>query len=183
MNGLVWGGLGAAALAGIAAWYFGLGGVAKVIRSVLGALGDAAATGRRWLAIPGNKLRVGAIVFALGFISAGLQSWQRGTVIIQQRADYVALQDRTRQDIARLETRVSDRDATIAQFVALAEQQMVLIDVARRQAEAAQDEADRARAAAATAEQRFMDAFDNRPPECEAALQVMARACPTLKDY
>lgn len=188
MSAWMWGGVGLAVAAG--AWFIGLGSVASVLRSIMGALADWVRYARRWLSIPGNKMRMVFIGLALGFLAAGLQSWQRGTVIIQQRADYTRLQEQSAWEkeamtgtITDLHGAVAARDRVIERFIELAEQQKDLLKVAADQAAAALSDAEHAKQAAAAAERRFQDEFDGRPPECEAALQVMARACPTLKGY
>ena len=189
MNGWVLGGIGGLVL--VAAGYFvGLGNVAKVVRTVLGVVADWAADAREWLRRPGNKVRGLCAVLAFGFLAAGLQSWQRGNTIIQQRADYVRLQEVMDWEKSKLAAEadalmghIAERDVTIAKFVELADAQMALLQVAAAQAEAAQAEAKAAKQVAEDAERRYQDAFANRPPECEAALQVMAKACPTLKGY
>lgn len=174
----------------VGAWFIGLGSVAAVLRSILGAFADWMRYARRWLSIPGNKMRLVFVGLALGFLAAGLQSWQRGTVIIQQRADYVRLQEQSEWEKAALSSANEDlqgavgaRDRVIQRFMELAEQQKMLLDVAASQAAAALSEAEAAKQAAADANRRFEQAFESRPEECKAALQVMARACPTLKDY
>ena len=185
MNG--WGWLGAAG-AGVLAigallWFTGVGRLAAIWRALLDIVSDAAAGMRDWLRVKGNPTRLLCGVFALAFMSAGLQSWQRGTTIVQQRAEYVALQERTRDERARFDSRIEARDTTIRQFVALAEHQRRLLAIAEQQATAAVADADRAKREAAEAAKRYEQRFDERPPECEAALQVMAQACPTLSDY
>lgn len=184
MNWLAWGG-GAAALvaAGAALWFFGLGGVAKVLRSIFGALGDAAAWLRGWLQRPGNKTRGLCAVFAAASLCAGLQSWQRGTVIVQQRADYVALKDTTDAEKRTLSQQIADREATIATFTALAARQKQLLAQAALDNAAALALAYEAQREAAESEAKYQDAFLKRPPECKAALEVMAAACPALEGY
>ena len=185
MNWLWWvGGGSVVAIIAVAALYFmGLGGVVKVVRSILGALGDAAETARKWLRQPGNKTRGACAFFALLFLAAGLQSWQRGTVIVQQRADYTRLKETTDQEKRTLAQQIADREATIARFTNLARQQKLLLEQAARDNATALAAAKAAQAQAAESEQKYQDAFLQRPPECKAALEVMAAACPTLKDY
>lgn len=164
-------------------YLLGFGGVVRVVRAATGFLGDVAESLRRWLRTPGNKMRGLCAVFGFLFLAAGLQSWQRGTVIIQQRADYVALQERTAQEKRTLAQQVADREATIRRFTDLAERQKELLAQAALENEAALAAAKLAAARAAESEQKFQDAFQQRPTECKAALEVMAAACPTLKDY
>ena len=189
MNGWLWGLLGLLGV-GAAAYFVGLAQLAKIVRTVLGALADWSVTAREWLRTPGNRMRLTCAALALLFLAAGLQSWQRGTVIVQQRADYVRLQEVTDWEKARLASEaevllghVAERDVVIARFIELADQQMALLRVAEAQAAAALAEAAAAKLAAEDAERRFQDAFEGRSPECEAALQVMAAACPTLQGY
>lgn len=166
-----------------AAYFAGLGGVVRVVRAVFDFLGDVAQALRAWLAKPGNKMRGLCAVFAFGFLAAGLQSWQRGTVIVQQRADYTALKEKTDAERADLQGRISERDRRIAQFIEYAEAQKRLLAQLQEQSAAAAAEAEKQRERAALSEAKYQEAFNARPPECEAALQVMAKACPTLKDY
>lgn len=182
MNAWIWS-AGAALVLVAVGWYFGLGGLAKVGRAATGALGDWAAGAREWLRRPGNKLRAVCGALALVSLCAGLQSWQRGNVIIQQRADYVRLERDTGEQIGALRGDLALRDQAIARFTELARRQMELLEVARQEARDAMVEAERAKVEAAEARKRFDQRFDERPPECEAALQVMAKACPTLSDY
>lgn len=179
---LVGGGTGAL-LAVLALHFFGLGGVLRVVRAVFDALGDAAAAVRDWLRNPGNKTRGIAGVCALGFAVAGLQSWQRGTVIVQQRADYVRLQQDRAADRTAYERDLGARDKAIAHFVRLAEEQLRLLEIAQQQAADALADAAKARAQALASEARWQEQYEQRPPECQAALQVMAKACPTLAEY
>lgn len=184
MNLSVWVGGAIAAVAATGAMYFmGLGGVVRVVRAIFDAIGDLAMAVRDWLRKPGNKIRGMCAVFALAFLAAGLQSWRRGTVIVQQRQDYVSLKDKTDRERQALLGQVTERERTIERFVQLARQQKELLDKARSESQAALDAARRAQELAAQSERKYQDAFMQRPPECKAALEVMAQACPTLKDY
>lgn len=185
MKWFLWigGGLAGVSLVVAALYLLGLGGVVRVVKAVGDALGDLAQSLRAWLRKPGNKVRGLCAVFGFLFLAAGLQSWQRGTVIIQQRADYVALQQQSARDKATLAEQVAAREATIKRFVALAEQQKVLLAQAAKENELAVAAARAAAARAAQSEKKYQDAFLQRPPECKAALEVMAAACPTLQGY
>ena len=163
--------------------FSGMGGAVRVIRAAFDFLGDLAQGLRDWLRRPGNKLRGLCAVFGFLFLAAGLQSWQRGTVIVQQRADYTALKEKTDQEKRTLAQQVADREATIGRFTELARQQKLLLEQAARDNVTAMAAAKAAQALAAESEQKYQDAFMQRPPECKAALEVMAAACPTLKDY
>lgn len=185
MNVFAWIGGGAAALvAVVAALYFaGFGGVVRAVGAVTGAIGDGAQWLRAWLRKPGNKTRGVCLVLAVVAMSLGMQSWQRGTVIIQQRADYTALKAKSKADLKTAADQVAARDRTIQKFTDLAAKQKLLLEQAARENQAAVEQMRRAQAEAAKSEAKYQAAFDARPPECEAALQVMAKACPTLKDY
>ncbi len=185
MNWLWWVGGGTAVVAalGAALYFFGLGGVAKVARSVFGALGDFADTVRSWLREPGNKTRGLCAVLALLFLGAGMQSWQRGTVIVQQRQDFTDLKTRTDAQAATYRKQIAARDRTIKQFMDLAERQKALLARAKLENAEALAAARKAQARAAASQKQFQDVFLKRPPECRAALEVMAAACPTLTDY
>lgn len=182
MNGWIVGAGGVVVL-GLIAYMIGLGNVAAIFRAVLGVLADLAASFRSWLRKPGSKMRLLCGTLAMGFLVAGLQSWQRGTVIVQQRSDYVALKERTDWEIATRDQHVQDRDRIIEGFITLAEQQKRLIRELERQAADALAEAAAEKAAAERAAQDFEAAFQNRPAGCESALQAMAAACPTLSGY
>ena len=185
MNWLWWIGGGLVALVVVvgAAYALGLGGLLRVVRAVLDALGDAAKSAREWLAVPGNKTRFVCAAFALLFLAAGLQSWQRGTVIVQQRADYTRLKDDTGKERAGWAEKVGERDRTILHFAQLAEQQRRALDLLAEQNAQALKDAAQAKRQALEAEAKFEQEFASRPPACEAALQAMAKACPTLKGY
>lgn len=175
-------GAGILAVVGIA-YLTGFSGIVRVVRAVLESIGDLAQSLRDWLRKPGNKVRGLCAVFAFGFLAAGMQSWQRGTVIVQQRADYTRLKEATDHEKRTLAQKIADREATIAHFTALAREQMQLLEQAKRDNAAAVEEARAAQALAAESEKKFQDAFLKRPPECKAALEVMAAACPTLEGY
>lgn len=166
-----------------ALYFLGLGGVVKVVRAFFGFLGDTAENVRAWLRKPGNKTRGISAVFAFLFLAAGLQSWKRGTVIEQQRRDYVHLKESSAREAQRLKDAIASRDQTINQFTELARQQKLLLELAAKQNAVAVAEALRAQKIAAESEKKYQAEFDQRPPECKAALEVMAKACPTLKDY
>lgn len=185
MKWFLWAGGAAAAVAAVVAamYLMGLGGVVRVVRAAAGWLGDTAEALRQWLREPGNKTRGACVAFALLLLVAGLQSWQRGTVIIQQRADYVALQQKTDAERLNLSAQIGAREATIRKFTDLAEQQKQLLAEAKRQNALALEAAKAAQRRAAESESKYQAAFTQRPPECKAALEVMAQACPTLKDY
>jgi predicted HicB family RNase H-like nuclease len=185
MKWFLWIGGGLAGTAAIVAvlYFLGFGGVVRVVRAILDFLGDLAQSLRDWLRRPGNKLRGLCAVFGFMFLAAGLQSWQRGTVIVQQRADYTALKDRTDSEREALQADIGARDKTIKQFTDLAERQKLLLEQAARENAAAVAAAEAQRRRAAESEAKYQEAFNARPPECESALQVMAKACPTLKDY
>lgn len=161
----------------------GFGGVVKVVQAVLGFFGDSAQSMRKWLQVPGNKIRGLCAVFAVCFLAAGLQSWQRGTVIIQQRQDYTNAQAEWGLKFRALQADIEARDATIKRFTDLAKQQMELLDQAGRENQQALESAEAARRRAAESEAKYQEAFNQKPPECAAALQVMAKACPTLQGY
>lgn len=185
MNTWIWLGGGAAAVSAIVAilYFAGLGGIVRVFGAVFGFLGDTAQWLRQWLRRPGNKIRAVCLVLAIVAACAALQSWQRGTVIIQQRADFTALKERTDAERVLLLERIADREATIAEFVLLADRQKVLLDRARQENAEVAAEAARQRERAAKSEREFQDVFMKRPPECKAALDVMAAACPSLENY
>lgn len=185
MKWLLWVGGGSAALAVLVGllYFMGLGGVVRMVRALFDFLGDTASSLRQWLGKPGNKVRGLCAVFGLLFLMAGLQSWQRGTVIVQQRADYVALQKSAAAEKRTLAQQIADREATIRTFTDLAERQKRLLEQAAQENALALAAAKAAQARAAESEQKYQDAFQQRPPECKAALEVMAAACPTLKDY
>ncbi len=182
MNGWILGGLAVVAVGGLA-WFLGAGTLAGIFRTLLGVLRDWLEQFRVWLRRPGNKTRLFCGVMALAFLTAGLQSWKRGTVIAEQRAAYALLQERRDFDVERLQEAIRGRDRVIQRFTDLAEQQQRLLEIAARQAAAALEDARAARAAAAESERAYMDAYDDRTPECEAALQQMAQACPAHGDY
>lgn len=182
MNGWLLGGLGALAVAGVG-WFIGGAGLAKVARSGTGALGDMAARGRVWLQTPGNPMRAMCGVLALLFLTAGLSSWKRGTQLAEQRAAYALLQERRDFEVERLQQGIEGRDRVIQQFIDLAERQKLLLDVMALQADRALSDAKDARDAAAASDRAYREAYDNRPAECEEALQQMARACPALGGY
>ena len=185
MNTWLWIGGGVAALAGVVAllYFAGLGAVVKIIGAILGGIADAAQWLRAWLRKPGNKTRGVCLVLAFMAVSLGMQSWQRGTVIVQQRADYTALEERVALERAALQTELEARAETISQFVALAARQKALLAQARLQSAVALEEARKAREQAMESETKYQDAFMKRPPECKAALEVMAAACPSLSGY
>lgn len=176
---------GTAGLAAVVAvlYFAGLGGVVRVVGAITGALGDWAQWLRDWLRRPGNKTRGICLVLAVAAMSFGLQSWQRGTVIIQQRADYTALKTKADADMAALADSIKLRDERIAEFKALADRQMELLEVARGENAEAIARARAAQQRAAESEAKYQEAFNNRTPECSTALEVMARACPALKEY
>lgn len=185
MSWLWWIGGGAVALALVVGlgWLLGLGGVAAVVRSILGAIGDASAAVRRWLRIPGNKTRAFCGTLALGCLVAGLQSWQRGTVIVQQRADYLALKDRTDLERIGFTRQLAEKQAVIDAFARIAQQQREALDLLAEQNRQVLEDAARARADADARAEEFREAFAKRPADCDQALQALELACPTLRDY
>src|SRR5690606_13057708 len=99
--------------------------------------------------------------------------------IVQQRADYVRLQQDRAADRTAYERDLGERDKAIGHFVRLAEEQLRLLEIAQQQAADALADAAKARAQALASEARWQEQYEQRPPECQAALQVMAKACPT----
>lgn len=172
-----------ALVVGGAGWAVGLGNLAKIARTVLGIVSDWFGRAREWMRTPGNPLRAACAVLALACVAVGLQSWQRGSIIQHERAKYALEQERAKFRIEALSSSVRERDQAISRFITLAENNRRLLEIAAAQAEAALSDAERARRRAADSEQKFQEAFDNRPPECEAALRAMAQACPALSDY
>lgn len=184
MNWAQIGGIAAALIAVVAALYFfGLGGVLRVMRAVAGFFGDVAEGVRKWLKTPGNKVRGLCALFGFAFLAAGLQSWQRGTVIVQQRADYTALKEKTDAEKAELAGRIQTRDQRIAEFTALANRQKALLAQAQLESQAQIEALREAKRQAALSEAKYQEAFKNKTPECATALEVMARACPALSGY
>lgn len=163
--------------------FTGLASVVGIFRTVMGVLADWAADVRRWLKVPGNKTRGACLVLGMVSIANGLESWRRGTVIVQQREDYAGLKDVTDSKILALNADVASRDKAIAAFVELAQRQQAMIEAQRQESEKALAEAAQAKAQAAAGEAKYREAFDRRPAECDYALQLMARSCPTLSNY
>lgn len=176
---------GTAGLAAIVAvlYFAGFGGVVRVLGAITGALGDGAQWLRQWLRKPGNKTRGICLVLAVAAMSFGLQSWQRGTVIVQQRADYTALKSKTDAQLEEFAKSITARDERIAEFSALAARQIKLLEEAKLESAGAIARARAAQQRAAESEAKYQEAFNSRTPECATALEVMARACPTLSDY
>lgn len=192
MSALAWFGviLGAVAIVGAVLHFTGLAGLVKVLRSITGALGDWASDVREWLKQPGNKTRGVCLVMGMVAIGAGLQSWQRGNVIVQQRADYARLEQDTAKEreahqerVVVLRRLVDDRDEKIGVFVRLAADQQALIEQYKRENAQALADAQAARTKAQEDAAKFDRAYSDRTPACDDALKIMARACPALSDY
>lgn len=178
-------GLSLAGVGGVALllYVFGLGGIVKLAGALVRLVVDGATQFVQWLRKPGSKIRALAAILAFISISAGLQSWKRGQVIVTQRADYAALESRSAQAQEALRGNIAQKDQAIAVFTRLAETQMRLLEQAKRDNAEAVARAVAAEAEAAKSNQKYQQAFDQRPPECKAALDVMAQACSTLREY
>lgn len=192
MSALAWFGviLGAVAIVGAALHFTGLAGLVKVLRAITGALGDWASDVREWLREPGNKTRGICLVMGMVAIGAGLQSWQRGNVIVQQRADYARLErdaakerEEYQERVVVLRRLVDDRDEKIGVFVRLAADQQALIEQYKRENAQALADAQAARVKAQEDAAKFDQAYSERTPDCDEALKIMARACPALSNY
>lgn len=185
-------GMALAGMGGIAVLLYvvGLGGVVRLFRALLDLVMDALVRFVRWLKVPGSKTRALCAVLAFGFMAMGLRSWQQGNVIVRQQSDYAELQRaadataRAADATARaLRGDIANKNQAIAVFTQLAADQLKLLNQARRENEQAVEAARLAGIEAAKSEAKFQAAFQQRPPECKAALAIMASACPTLKDY
>lgn len=188
MNWWLFGGGTIAVIAAVAAAYFlGLAGVLKMVRAFFGLLGDSAHDLREWLKKPGNKLRGLSGLLAIGFVAAGGLAWHRGNIIERERVlstqRYADLQETAAETEARLRDDLEEKDLAIATFTLLAEKQKELIDKAQAASKEAVEQAYKDGVKAAESNAKYQAEFKKKPPECEAALSVMAKACQTLKDY
>lgn len=179
----VLGGAGTLAVVVAVMYFAGFGGVVRVVRAVFDFLGDVAERARNWLREPGNKTRAMAGLFAFGFMAASLQSWHRGVELEQREAAHALVVTDLNGQLGTLRRALGDRDAIIARFRELADEQKRLLDQLAGQNAAAVAAAQAAREKAAETEAKFQAEFSRRPPECRTALEVMAKACPTLRDY
>lgn len=177
------GGLGAAALVVVALYFFGGVAVAKLIGDAIKFVANMARKALAWVQKPGNGLKAVCAGLAVASLTFGIQSMQRGVVIVHQREQYTALELQTAAERAALAEQLSLRDQRIEQFRELARQQIALLD--RQKLENAQllVEVQKARAAAAESAAAYQREFDAKPPKCTAALQVMEKACPSLRGY
>lgn len=185
MNAFHWvlGGAGTLAVVVAVMYFAGFGGVVRVVRAVFDFLGDVAERARNWLREPGNKTRAMAGLFVFGFMAASLQSWHRGVELEQREAAHALVVTDLNGQLGTLRRALGDRDAVIARFRELADEQKRLLDQLAGQNAAAVAAAQAAREKAAETEAKFQAEFSRRPPECRTALEVMAKACPTLRDY
>ena len=167
-------GLGVLALAG-ASWFFGIGRIVAIFRTLL----DLVLDGVRWLRGPGAKLKAVCGLLAFACMVFGLQSFTRAHTIREQRIQYVLLEGQVDQ----LKGQVTDRDERISQFAALAEEQFRLLEQQQGLSAKALDTAYQAGLKAGQSAAQFKTTYDQRTPECDTALRVMAKACPALRDY
>lgn len=177
------GGLGAAALVAGLLYFFGFAAVLKLVGDFIRFLADSARRFIKWLRTPGNGTKAVCAVLAFASLTFGIQSMQRGNIIVTQRAAYSQLEKDKATELAGLSEQLSLRDQRIEEFRKLAREQMALLDQQKAENVHLAAEAAAARAAAAQSNAAFQREFNNKPPECTAALQVMAKACPNLADY
>ena len=177
------GGLGATALVVAALYFFGVTAVVKLIGDVVRFVAETISAFLAWLKKPGSKLKAVCAVLAFMSLTFGIQSMNRGYTIVHQQEAYTLLEQKKATELAALATELSLRDQRIEEFRELARQQIALLDAQKLENKALVAEAAAARAAAAKSAAAFQREFDSKPPECAAALEVMANACSTLKDY
>lgn len=177
------GGAGAIVLVVAALYFFGVTAVLKLVGDAVRFVAQSASSGLRWLKKPGSALKAVCAVLAFASLTFGIQSMQRGHVIVTQRGAYTQLELDKAASEAALKLQLTTYEQRIEQFRELARQQSALLDAARLESKAAVIEAALARAAAAKSAAAFQREFNGKPPECAAALEVMAKACPSLVDY
>jgi len=177
------GGIAAVGIVGAALYFFGIAAVAKLFGDVVRFVAGSISRFLAWVRKPGNGTKAVCAVLAVASLTFGIQSMQRGIIIEDQREEYAELQDKTAREKQELADAVSLRDQRIQEFQELARQQIVLLNQLKAENAKVVAEAAAARLAAAKSNAAYQAAFQKRPPECKAALEVMANACSTLKDY
>lgn len=136
-----------------------------------------------WLRKPGAKLKV--LVAVLAFVTAiaamrAYEAEQRIVVITANcERDKGGLQD----TIDARDLTITQKDAALAEITDKLEAEAEKLKLLQgRNAALAAENAKKAAAAEKSAE-AFNREFDNKPPSCAAALEMMEAACPTLTDY
>ena len=184
------GGFAAVLAVGGLLYFFGFAAVLKLAGDAVRFVAGSISRFLKWQRVPGNGTKSIAAVLAFMSLTFGIQSMQRGHVIIEQQGRYTSLEKSKAQELADAERarlglveEVSLRDQRIEEFRDLARQQMALLDQQKAENKDLAAEAAIARAAAAKSAAAYQREFQGKPPECAAALQVMAKACPTLQGY
>jgi septal ring factor EnvC (AmiA/AmiB activator) len=143
-----------------------------------------------WLRKPGSVLKVVCAALAVAFALAAMSSYRQGQRVVvvtkqvdQCLAEKVAAAEAAQLKAAEWAANVADKDAALATIAdkLKAEAENLKRLQERNEALRAQTEATKAKADASA--KAFKQQYDQRPPECSAALQAMAAACPTLGGY
>ena len=167
-----------------------MSGVLAFLNAAVGLVFGWAADLLGWLRRPGNWLKACCAVLAVLLAVACLASYRQGqqiVVVTQQVAEC--------QDAAKIAAEKATLNAAILQqnYEAARSSLSTIKDTLDAEAEkmralqarnvqlAAQTASEKAKADAGA--KSYRQQYDQRPPECVAALDAMAAACPALRGY
>ncbi|RZZ81945.1 hypothetical protein EAT51_07935 [Pseudoxanthomonas winnipegensis] len=167
-----------------------MSGVLAFLNAAVGLVFGWAADLLGWLRRPGNWLKACCAVLAVLLAVACLASYRQGQQIVvvtrqvtQCRADAKAAADKATMDAATLQQNydaLRSAMGTIKDNLDAEAEKMRALQ-ARNAQLAAQTASEKAKADAGA--KSYRQQYDQRPPECIAALDAMAAACPALRGY
>lgn len=167
-----------------------MGDLLKFFNAAIGFVAACATGILTWLRSPGSVLKLCCAGLALGLAVACLASWrqsQRVVVITKQvaqcEADRKAAADAAELKRAELQSNVADLQAALANVAEKLGVEAEKLRALQERNVALRARTEAAKAAADKSARAFQQEYDARPPECNAALQAMAAACPALGGY
>ncbi|KAB7767623.1 hypothetical protein [Xanthomonas maliensis] len=143
-----------------------------------------------WLRKPGSPLKVCCAVLAVLCTVAALSSYRKGQQVIvvtrqveQCQSDRTAALEAAQLKRAELERNNADKDAALATIAAKLRAEAEKLRLLQDRNAGLRDKTEAAKAAADRSSKAFKQEYDQRPAECNAALQALAAACPSLGGY
>ncbi|MEN5117492.1 hypothetical protein ABE488_09190 [Luteimonas sp. TWI662] len=153
--------------------------IAAVWNLIVGAAADLA----NWLRRPGSKLKAVCAVLAAFALFSAINSYTRGVRIASLQQRIVVIQGECETRVGALQGDIDERDARLAEIATALREEADKLELLRAESAAAlgqlADELDAAERDAAVWHQRY----ESRPDTCQAALELLDSACPSLGGY
>lgn len=160
-----------------------IGGLVSLARGVWAWTGNVLDAIGDWLREDHNWWRIGCFTAAGLFIFAAFVALDRQKTIVLVQTQATAAAQKCVDDKALAAMKAGNAQAALDEITAtLAEKAAQLATLQAQNAALSDKNAELKNKANHTYEQ-FMGRYRNRPKQCDAALKVLAEACPSLEGY